>query len=66
MKNIKNTKNIENIGQGRGVGKTPLATWSLIRLQTPYNVAADRLPLLLARLASSAVETVSFETQTES
>jgi len=50
-----------------GLGKTPPRYLIyLIRLQTPYNVAADRLPLLLARLASSAVETASFETQTES
>jgi len=49
MKNIK-TKNIENIGWGKGGWENPLAnrsTRSPIRLQTPYDLAADRLLLLL-------------------
>jgi len=37
MKNIKNAKNIENIGRGKGGWENPLVTRSLIQLQTPYN-----------------------------
>jgi len=47
MNNIKSTKNIENIGRGKGGWENPLATRSPIRLQTPYDLAADPLPLLL-------------------
>jgi len=47
MKNIKNTKNIENIGREKGGWENPLATRSPIRLQTPHNTPPDHLPLLL-------------------
>ena len=29
------SKNMKNIGRGKGGWENPLATWSLIRLQTP-------------------------------
>jgi len=48
MKNMKNTKNIENIGLGWGLGK-PQLHW-LHRFQTPYNGNPDRFFLLLAGL----------------
>jgi len=53
-KKWKNIKNIENIVRGVGrlvrVGEDPDSLPEpehLNQLQTPYNVAADRLPLLL-------------------
>jgi len=56
MKNIKIMKNIQNVGREGRLGKTPRQRiaqgkpqldW-LHRLQTPYNLAADPLPLLLS------------------
>jgi len=47
MENIKYTKKIQNIGRGKGGGENPLATRSPIRLQTPYDLPADPLLLLL-------------------
>jgi len=44
MKNIKNTKNIENIGWGRGVGKTPHYPIYPISDPTPNSVQFQTLP----------------------